>query len=116
MKFVDMSPDFLGYLISDKDAIRNSIKNIILIRKYSLMGNPSLGSKTMNLIFTGFDDLDAAMFKMEIMTVLKNKEPRINVIDVLMEKNDNHEVNINIFYSIKNSLIDSVETVRLNLN
>ena len=116
MKYVDMSPDFLGYLISDRDAIRNSIKNIILIRKYSLMGNSSMGSRASNIVFSGFDDLDAAMFKMEIMTVLKNKEPRINVLDVIMDRNDNHEINVNILYSIKNSLIDSVETVRLNLN
>ena len=116
MKYSDISPDFVSHTITDKDSIRNSIKNLILIRKFSLGGNPKIGSKLSEFLFKNMSFADEINLQLEIKLALKNYEPRINVLDVSLNLTDYNELFCNIFYNIKDSFDDNTESVRILLN
>lgn len=116
MKYSDISPDFVSHTITDKDSIRNSIKNLILIRKFSLGGNPKIGSKLSEFLFKNMSFADEINLQLEIKLALKNYEPRINVLDVSLNLTDYNELFCNIFYNIKDSFDDNTESVSILLN
>lgn len=115
MKYSDISPDFVTHSIIDKDSIRNSIKNLILIKKNTLMGNVLLGSRVTGYLFKNMNLADQINLELEIKTVLKNHEPRIKVDSVSIILTDNNELFCNIFYTILESFEETQDSVRILL-
>jgi len=116
MIFSDISPNFINHIISDKDSIRNSIKNLIMIKKFTLMGKEKIGSKIDDSLFKSMLFVDRVHLEQEIKTVLKNYEPRIEVIDILVSDID-HSLFVDIFYKIKNSFFeDNTDSIKIRLN
>lgn len=66
-------------------AIINSIKNLVLTNHYERPFQPYLGSNIKRLLFEPLDDITARTLDTEIRTVLKNFEPRVDVIDVIVK-------------------------------
>lgn len=115
MKYSDISPNFVTHTITDRDSIRNSIKNLILIKKHSLMGNVRLGSRVTGYIFKNMNLADKINLELEIKSVLKNYESRIKVEGVQIVMTDNNELYCNIFYSVLDNFDTSLESVRILL-
>ena len=71
--------------LSGDRAIINSIKNLLLTNHYERPFQPYLGSNIKRLLFEPLDDITARTLDTEIRTVLKNFEPRVDVIDVIVK-------------------------------
>ena len=66
-------------------AIINSMKNLLLTNHYERPFQPYLGSNVKKLLFEPLDDITARILETEIRTVLKNFEPRVDVLQVFVK-------------------------------
>ncbi len=89
---------------TDTDAVRRSVRNIILTNKYERPFKPNFGGSLRDMLF----ELDT-MPKIRrasdrIKKELTTFEPRVNNVQVIFEENDNNEVRCTILYDIANSV------------
>lgn len=106
--FKDLSMSFqvnpLNYdliALKNETSISRSIRNLVLTSPGERFFNPSLGSRVSKLLFDNLDDFTAREIKSEIEYTINTFEPRVNLIDVLVNPNyDNNEFNVTITYQI----------------
>ena len=87
--------------VSDEDAIKRSVKNII----FTILGEkpymPLFGSSVNNSLFELANPLDHVRISDEIQSTLLNYEPRISNIEVNVSNYpDSNEMNATIQYDI----------------
>lgn len=70
------------------DAIRNSIRNILLTPRGSLPGKPRFGSDLHKVVFQQLDPLTEAIAKNYVLESLTEFEDRINVSRVGIRRDD----------------------------
>lgn len=71
--------------VKDINAIRNSIKNILLTRKGERPFNPLFGCNLKDYLFEPADPITTASMRSEIYETLGNQEPRVKVKEVAIE-------------------------------
>jgi phage baseplate assembly protein W len=106
--FKDLSMTFqvnpLNYdliALKNESAIARSLRNLVFTQPGERFFNQNLGSQVKKILFENIDDLSASIIKDEIQNTIKNYEPRVNLIDVMVSPNyDNNEFNIKIQYQI----------------
>jgi phage baseplate assembly protein W len=106
--FKDLSMSFqvnpLNYdliALKNESAIARSIRNLVLTYPGERFFNENLGSKVSRSLFENIDEISASIIKDEIENTINNYEPRVNLIDVIVEPNyDNAEFNVTINYRI----------------
>lgn len=87
--------------IKNETAIARSVRNLVLTQKGERFFNYNLGSDLYKTLFDNLDEFSALAIKDQIKYLLKNYEPRIDLIDVKVEPNyDNNEFNVTITYKI----------------
>ena len=107
-KYTDLDPVFQPNLItgdlalrSDISAINFSIKSLILTKNYERPFQSSIGSQTYKLLFEPMDDLTKIVLAKAIKQTLVNHEPRIVVLDVNVNYNeDTNTAVIDVTYRI----------------
>jgi len=95
--------------LKDIDAVKQSVRNLILTNKYERLFNPNLGSGIRALLFEPADYITMSSIRGEIEDVLTKYEPRIKLLSVDID--DRSEINaytINIKFNII-SITDDVE-------
>lgn len=86
----------------DNNAIKQSIKNLILMRKYDCPFHPEVCSQVPDSLFELINPLTTNVVQRAITYTLENFEPRIIVNDVAVTSHpNNNKINININYTIK---------------
>jgi len=87
--------------LKNESAIARSIRNLVLTYPGERFFNENLGSKVSRSLFENIDEISASVIKDEIENTINNYEPRVNLIDVVVEPNyDNAEFNVTINYRI----------------
>jgi phage baseplate assembly protein W len=87
--------------IKNETAIARSIRNLVLTYPGERFFNQNLGSKVSRSLFENIDDISASVIKDEIENTIKNYEPRVNLIDVLVNPDyDNNNFNVTVNYYI----------------
>ena len=88
-------------ILKNEDAIKKSVINLIRTRIGERFFNNLLGTSVDNSLFE-LNGLEVStILDEEIKTVLSNFEPRIVVIDVMVESmEDSNELNVKISYNI----------------
>lgn len=85
----------------DVNAIKQSVKNLLLTRYFERPFQPQLGSPIYQLLFEPLDSITAASIKQAIERVLQNFEPRITVRQLEVVANDElNAYNVNLFFNI----------------
>lgn len=74
--------------VTSLDAIKNSIKNILLTPRGSLPGKPRFGSDLYKVVFQPLDPLALAISKNYVMEALTEYEDRIVVKKVDLRRDD----------------------------
>lgn len=69
-------------IVSNEDAVKRSIRNIILTNFYERPFQPRFGSSVKASLFENFSPVSEAMFRDHILTAIKNFEPRASALDV----------------------------------
>jgi phage baseplate assembly protein W len=66
----------------DVDAIKNSIRNVILTPLGTLPGNPNFGSRVHEMVFEGINVLTKSVIEDFVVEALNKYEPRVRVNEV----------------------------------
>lgn len=107
-EFKDISASFqINPLNNDLIAIKNttaisrSIRNLILTKRGERPFEPNLGSGVYDLLFENIDKQTATIIRDEIILVIENYEPRVEIIEVLVKPNyDAASMDVTIQYEI----------------
>ena len=87
--------------IKNTTAIARSLRNLVLTTPGERFFNEELGSQVNNLLFENVDDVTARSVRSEIVNVIENYEPRVELINVDVFANvDDYSMDVNITYSI----------------
>lgn len=88
----------------DERAIAFSIKSLILTSNYERPFNSALGTPIKKILFELFGDQLKIVLKRMISDVIRNYEPRVDLINIVInESPNNNSVYISIQYKIKNT-------------
>lgn len=96
------------------DAVKRSVRNLILTNFYDRPFRPWIGSNAQRLLFDNANPLTSGFLKDAIIEVLTNYEPRIKVQSVNVEFDiDNNGYSAKIFFVVLNSNEPVVTTIFL---
>ena len=88
----------------DEDAIKQSLRNLILTRNYERPFRSYLGSQVNALLFEPISPLLTSMLEKAIADVIQNFEPRVDLLGVTVQYSPhNNDVYINISFKIRNT-------------
>ena len=90
--WTDLDLDFTKHPITDDiskkrgvEAIKRSVRNLLLTNKYERPFNPDLGSGIMGLLFELVSPTTANVLELAIKEVLENYEPRIIIDNIKIQ-------------------------------
>jgi len=87
--------------LKNETAIARSIRNLVLTIPGERFFNQNLGSNINKTLFENLDDITASVIKDEIQNTINNYEPRVRLIEVIVNPNyDDNEFNVTINYRI----------------
>ena len=107
-EFKDISMSFQTNPLNDdlialknSSAIARSIRNIVFTQPGEKCFNPDFGSRISESLFENIDDASADVIRDEIRNSIRNFEPRVNLLSVIVRPNfDFNEMNVTIEYEI----------------
>ena len=107
-EFKDISMSFQTNPLNDdlialknSSAIARSIRNIVFTQPGEKFFNPDFGSRISESLFENIDDASADVIRDEIRSSIRNFEPRVNLLSVIVRPNfDFNEMNVTIEYEI----------------
>ena len=107
-EFKDISMSFQTNPLNDdlialknSSAIARSIRNIVFTQPGEKFFQPDFGSRISESLFENIDDVSADVIRDEIRNSIKNFEPRVNLLRVVVAPNfDENEMNVKITYEI----------------
>ena len=107
-KFKDLSMSFKTNPLNDDliglkntNAIARSLKNIVFTQPGEKFFNPDFGSRISESLFENVDDVSALAIEDEIRSSIINFEPRVNLLDVSVNPNEeDNEMNVVIQYEV----------------
>jgi phage baseplate assembly protein W len=96
------------------DAVKRSIRNLVLTNFYDRPFRPWLGSNAQKILFDNANPLTAGFLRDAIKEVITNYEPRVvvNGVDVRFDI-DNNGYNARIYFTVLNSGEPVVSTLFL---
>lgn len=89
-------------LKTGKSAIEQSMKNLLLTSYYERGFNVEIGSDINGSIFENYSLLMQQTIKNNIIKLLNNFEPNVEVVDVLVDMEQSGELLIDIYYTYYN--------------
>ena len=100
--------------ITDFEAVKRSIKSLILTDKYERLLDPNIGSNVNRLLFEPVDGTTSIVLQGYIQEVISNYEPRATLEDVvIVPDEDNNAYRITIYFSVIFS--EEIQTVEIFL-
>lgn len=88
----------------DEEAVKQSIRNLILTRNYERPFRSDIGSQLNSLLFEPASPLLSAMMQKTIIDTINNYEPRADLLNVSVDfTTENNNAYVNIVFRIKNT-------------
>ena len=87
--------------LKNSSSIARSIRNLVFTQPGEKFFNPEFGSRVSESLFEIVDEVSTIAIREEIRSSIINYEPRVNLLDVLVNPNpDENEMNVTIKYEI----------------
>lgn len=87
----------------DENAVKASIRNLVLTRNYERPFHSDIGTQVNNLLFNPAGPMLDIMLKRAITDVITTYEPRAVLMDVqVISRLDSNEVNIDVVFRVIN--------------
>lgn len=88
----------------DEEAIKASVKNLILTQNYERPFHSDIGSQIRGLLFEPATPMLNILLKRVITDTITNYEPRVNLNEVgITFSPDDHEIYVRIYFTIINT-------------
>jgi len=98
-KYNPLNGDLIA--LKNENAISRSIRNIVMTTPGEKIFDPNFGSNIGDILFENVDEVSAISIRDEIENSIKNYEPRVELIDVIVDPNyDNNQFDVLIAYQI----------------
>lgn len=92
-------------LLKDSEAVKRSIRNLILTDPYERFFNPTIGSGINASLFENMSRDTETILRIKISETIENFEPRANLLNVKVKAlPDENAYSVNIVFSINNNL------------
>lgn len=109
--FTDLDLNFTAHPVTkditrryDENAIKASVRNLLLTRNFERPFHSEIGSPIRALLFELPGPMFTIMMQRAIIDVITNFEPRINIIDVrVINASDNNAVYVTLEFKIVNT-------------
>ena len=109
--FSDLDLNFTAHPVTgditrryDENAIKSSVKNLLLTRNFERPFHSEIGSPVRALLFEPVGPMFAVMMKRAIIDVINNFEPRVEIIDVTVnDQMDANAVYVTLTFKIVNT-------------
>lgn len=100
---------------NDDNAIKQSLKNLILMHRFDCPFHPEVCSQITDSLFENYTSLTTSILKRAITYTIENFEPRVELIGVdVVDNIDNNAIDITIRYQIVASGKQSSYTFTIN--
>tara|TARA_R110002050_G_scaffold292587_1_gene448067 strand:- start:22375 stop:22779 length:405 start_codon:yes stop_codon:yes gene_type:complete len=91
-------------VLKNERAINNSLRNVMNIAAGEVIFQHDVGSSINNYLFDSVDPGTAGILEGEIRRAIKYNEPRVKLIDVIVEdQSEQHQFMVSITYQITGS-------------
>lgn len=98
--------------LTNNDAVKRAVRNIVLTDKMERPYHPELGSNIRKRLFENMDEITEFAIKKDIEECLSNYEPRAELIDVIVNASpDDNGISMNIIFRVTNQ----ADPVQINL-
>lgn len=87
---------------TNQEAIKKSIKNLVLMNFFDVPFQPAIGSNVRNFLFENDTPYNRILLRNYITEVIENFEPRVGVIDVVVTIPNPNAYDIKITYYFEN--------------
>jgi phage baseplate assembly protein W len=92
------------YKTFDEDAIKSSLKSLILTNNGERPFHSEIGSPIRNLLFENYTPMLAITLKRAIANMVAAYEPRVQILEIAVDPNeDQNEITLGILFKIKNT-------------
>ena len=93
-------------MVTDVQDIKRSVRNLVMTNRFEKPFHPEVASHVRDLLFERFTPITFNLLRNRIETVLANYEPRVSVTDIEIDDSgramDNNELNVRIFFTLRN--------------
>jgi phage baseplate assembly protein W len=90
-------------MFKDEDAVKESIKNLVLTDRGERLMQPNLGGNVRSMLFENMTPASLKLIEDQIKSTLALYEPRANVQDVIVNGSlDNNTVRVKVVFYIVN--------------
>lgn len=117
--FSDLDLNFIAHPISgdvsrrfDEEAIKQSVKNLVLTANYERPFHSEIGSQIRSLLFEPATPMLNALLKRAITDTIINFEPRVKLIEVTVKVSPDSN---DIYVIIEFSIINTIRPISLDL-
>jgi phage baseplate assembly protein W len=88
-------------ILKNESAIARSVQNLVLTSRGEKFFEPTIGTLTNALLFENIDFSTAELLKSEIESVIRNNEPRVELVEVTVTPNyDEGAMDVKVIYLI----------------
>ena len=109
--FTDLDLNFTAHPVNkdvaikyDEQAIKQSVRNLILTKNFERPFHSEIGSQVRGLLFEPVTEMSVSIIKSSIVDVIRNYEPRVQLVDVFVNvRPDENYVDIRIVFKIINT-------------
>ena len=96
--------------ITDIQAVKRSVRNLILLNHYEKPFHPEIGSGIRDMLFENMSNMTAFILAKKIEDVIENFEPRVRLISVRADPNlDRNEYEVTIEFFVVNAPTELVD-------
>ena len=85
----------------DKDAVKRSLRNIMLTNDYERPFRPNFGANLRGLLFELADDITKFEIRNQITEAIQNYEPRAVIDKIYLNEDRSNNMFINIHYGVR---------------
>ena len=115
--YSDLSSASTSKLDKDIDAIKNSIKNILLTPIGSMPGKPLFGSNITDYLFENISPGTSIMLSNEVTVAIGNWEKRAEVVSVdVIEIPEYNKIHLEIKFNIKKDPLKQIHEITVKAN
>lgn len=102
------------YTITDDDAVKRSVKLLVLTALGERLFHPEIGSTIYSSLFENLDATTVLTIERSIKDAINNFEPRATLLKVnVTQESDKHSIDVQIYFYINN--IPNPVSVTINL-
>ena len=87
-------------LKQDKEAVKRSVRNIMLTNNYERPFKPNFGANLRALLFELADDITKFEIRKQITEAIQDYEPRVKVDEIYLNQDRANRMYVNLHYGI----------------